>query len=189
MSDERIIDFNELKNRVNEKDIDKFEGYMYDLFYKTQTGAMNMADFTREITKYMQENNVSESKLLQIQKKMMERYGFDTSNMEESLKSLGIDMSNIKNANEGYEDIRKKMSFRDKYNGKIKEKLNEEYFISNDRNDVRIILEKEKVTLISEKNIDLTDNELNEFLCSYKKMFEGKTLNVSISENIKIYEY
>ena len=32
MSDDRIIDFNELKNKVKETDIDKFENYMYNLF-------------------------------------------------------------------------------------------------------------------------------------------------------------
>lgn len=188
MANERVIDFNELKNRVNEKDIDKFEGYMYDLVYKTQTGSMNMADFTRELTKYMQENNISEAKLLEIQKKIMERYGFDTSNMDESLKSLGINVGgNV--FNQGYEDLRRKLSFKDKYNGKIKEKIVEEYTIKNEKNDIRILLEKENVTIIGEGIVDLGDSELNEFLCSYRKMFEGKRLNVSISSNTKTYDY
>ena len=33
MSDDRIIDFNELKNKVKETDIDKFENYMYNLYF------------------------------------------------------------------------------------------------------------------------------------------------------------
>ena len=33
MSDDRIIDFNELKNKVKDSDVDKFENYMYDLYY------------------------------------------------------------------------------------------------------------------------------------------------------------
>ncbi|WP_394896025.1 DUF3867 family protein, partial [Clostridium baratii] len=43
--------------------------------------------------------------------------------------------------------------------------------------------------IISDKNIDLNDNELNEFLCSYKKMFEGESLEVNICENKKTYNY
>ena len=31
---DKIIDFNELKNKVNEKDIDNFESYIYSLYYK-----------------------------------------------------------------------------------------------------------------------------------------------------------
>ena len=31
MSDDRIIDFNELKNKVKETDIDKFENYMLQM--------------------------------------------------------------------------------------------------------------------------------------------------------------
>ena len=33
MSDDRIIDFNELKNKVKETDIDKFENYMYESLF------------------------------------------------------------------------------------------------------------------------------------------------------------
>ena len=88
MGDDRIIDFNEIKNRVNEKDIDKFESYMYDLFYKTQTGEMSFSDFSKNLSEYMAKNNISEKKLFEIQKKIMERYGFDPSSMEDSLKQM-----------------------------------------------------------------------------------------------------
>ena len=42
---------------------------------------------------------------------------------------------------------------------------------------------------INEKNIDLNDTELNECLCSYKKVLEDKKLNIVLCENIKSYEY
>ena len=57
------------------------------------------------------------------------------------------------------------------------------------KENLKILLENEKVILISEKNIDLTDNELNEFLCSYKKVVDDKALNISICENSKQYNY
>ncbi|MBP1889437.1 hypothetical protein J2Z53_001018 [Clostridium moniliforme] len=188
MSDKRVIDFNELKNRVNEKDIDKFEEYMYDLLYKTQTGQMTLGDFSANLSKYMVENNISQKKLFEIQKKVMERYGFDPSGMEESLKGMGIDLDSV-DLDSDYEMLRKKASFQEKYNKKVVTKPVDEYFIENANNKVKIILDKEKVVLISEGNIDLNDNELNEFLCSYKKMVDGDVLKITICKNSNVYDY
>ena len=70
MSD-KIIDFNELKNKAKDKDIDKFEDYIYSMYYKLAEGKMNMADFSKNIMSYMQENNISQDKLLNIQKKIL----------------------------------------------------------------------------------------------------------------------
>jgi len=64
-----------------------------------------------------------------------------------------------------------------------------EYFIKNEKNDLKVLLEKDDVILISEKNIDLNDNELNEFLCSYKKVIEDNKIQIVLCENIKSYEY
>lgn len=50
MSDDRIIDFNELKNKVKETDIDKFENYMYNLYFSVADGSMTMAQFTSKYT-------------------------------------------------------------------------------------------------------------------------------------------
>ena len=53
---DKIIDFNELKNKVNEKDIDNFESYIYSLYYKMAEGKLTMAEFTKEMTAYMENN-------------------------------------------------------------------------------------------------------------------------------------
>lgn len=50
-------------------------------------------------------------------------------------------------------------------------------------------MNEEKITIKSPKNVDLNDNELNEFLCSYKKLMEEKLLNIDICENMKNYNY
>ena len=71
MSD-KIIDFNELKNKVKDKDVDKFEDYIYSMYYKLAEGKMNMGEFSKNIMVYMQENNISQDKLLSIQKKFLE---------------------------------------------------------------------------------------------------------------------
>ena len=51
-----------------------------------------------------------------------------------------------------------------------------------------IIIDKENVTLISSKSINLVDSQLNEFLLDYKNMI-GKKMKVSICENCKEYDY
>lgn len=185
MSD-KIIDFNELKNKVKDKDIDKFEDYIYSMYYKLAEGKMNMADFSKNIMAYMEENNISQDKLINIQKKFLERYGIDPSMIEGQFKIPGFDMNSSMS---NYESVRKNMSFQEKYKSRISNKVISEYFIKNEINDLTVFLEKQDVILISEKNIDLNDNELNEFLCSYKKVIEDKKINIVLCENIKRYEY
>ena len=64
-----------------------------------------------------------------------------------------------------------------------------EYTIKNDKNNLTILLDAHNVILKSEGIIDLTDNELNEFLCSYKKTLDDDVLKISICENTREYDY
>ena len=182
---DRVIDFNELKNKVNDKDIDKFESYIYELYYKMAEGKLNMAEFNQEIAAYMEKNNISQDKFMKIQTKLMERYGFDTKALEEQMKALGI--NNVGPAD--YEQGRRIMSFQEKYKSRIKQKPAMEYYINNDKNNITILLEDINVVIRSEGKIDLSDLELNEFLCSYKKVVDDKNLKISICENTKEYDY
>lgn len=184
-----IIDFNELKNRVNDKDIDKFEDYIYSLYYTMGEGKINMLEFSKKIQAYMEENNISQEKFLNIQKKIMERYGFDMNNIDEQMKAYGVDTSQFGALGKNYEEMRKTLSFQEKYKGKINSKTVTTYYIKNSKNDVEIIMEDCNVILKSFAHVDLTDNELNEFLCSYKKLVEEKPLNISICENASTYIY
>lgn len=184
---DRIIDFNELKNKVNDKDIDKFESYIYSLYYDMASGKLTMADFTKEMMSYMEKNNISQDKFLKMQTKLMERYGFDASAIEKQIKDLGLD--NVKSSMGNVEQVRKNLSFQEKYKDRIKTKAISTYFISNDKNDLNIYVENENVILKSFGKIDLADVELNEFLCSYKKVIENKQLKISICENTKEYDY
>lgn len=182
---DRVIDFNELKNKVNDKDIDKFEGYIYELYYKMAEGKINMSDFNREISSYMEKNNISQDKFIKIQSKLMERYGFDSSALEEQMKALGL--NNV--APNDYEKSRRMISFQEKYKSRIKLKAASEYYIKNEKNNIIILLEDIDVIIRSAGNVDLADTELNEFLCSYKKVVDNKQLKISICENTKEYDY
>ena len=175
---DKIIDFNELKNRVNDKDVDQFESYIYSLYYKVAEGKLSMAEFSSQLTEYMMKNNISQDKFLKMQTKLMERYGIDTTGFEEQLKRLGLD--NISTDPQDYEKYRRTVGFQEKYKDRLKVKGATEYTINNDKNNL---------TLKSSEKIDLSDNELNEFLCSYKKTVEEELLKISICEDTREYDY
>ncbi|MBB6697207.1 DUF3867 domain-containing protein [Clostridium algidicarnis] len=186
--DDRIVDFNELKNKAREKDIDNFEQYIYDLYYSLSQGELSIAAFSSKIKEYMDKNSISSEKLFNIQKEMMKRYGLDPEDIESQMKSLGLNFSEMPIESD-YENIRKAIGFNEKYKNSLNSKVVSTYSISNNSNKVDIILDKETVILRSSNAINLKDLELNEFLCSYKKVIEDKPLNISLCENIKTYEY
>ena len=193
MSDDRIIDFNELKNKVKESDVDKFEDYMMNLYFSVSGGNLSMAEFSRKITEYMNENNISQEKLFKIQKKLMERYGMDTKEMEDQLKKFGIDTEGLSKEGsdispEAMEKLSRSAGFYERYGAKITAKSCITTFIKNDTNDIRVIIDEEKVMLCSDKPINLMDSELNEFLLAYKNMFNNK-IKVVMCETTKEYDY
>ena len=106
--------------------------------------------------------------------------------LEEQLKLAGINISNI---GEDYENLRKTVSFQEKYKGRLKNKTTTTYYIKNEKNDIEIFLESTNVFIKSFGKVDLNDIELNEFLCSYKKLVEDKTLSVVVCENCNKYDY
>lgn len=183
-----IIDFNELKNKARDKDVDRFESYIYDLYYSLAQGQITMKDLYENINKYMAENNISQEKFFNIQKEMMKRYGFDMENLTDQIKGLGVDTSNL-NMNMDYEKMRKSVSFQEKYNGKIKVQNFSLYEINNSLNNLQVMINENEMILKSEGKVNLNDNELNEFICSYKKVLDNKEIQVSIFEQVKTYNY
>lgn len=197
MSDDRIIDFNELKNKVKDSDVDKFEQYIYNLYFSVMDGKMSMAEFSRKIFDYMRDNNISQEKFMKIQKQFMERYGMDTEKVEKQLRNFGIDpstagfMSNntsSKVSTEDLESFKKSAGFYEKYGEKIQPKSCITTFIKNDLNDINVIIDQEKIMLCSDRKINLMDSELNEFLLEYKNMF-NKKIKVVMCETTNKYDY
>ena len=197
MSDDRIIDFNELKNKVKDSDVDKFEQYIYNLYFSVMDGKMSMAEFSRKIFDYMRDNNISQEKFMKIQKQFMERYGMDTEEVEKQLRNFGIDpstagfMSNntsSKVSTEDLESFKKSAGFYEKYGEKIQPKSCITTFIKNDLNDINVIIDQEKIMLCSDRKINLMDSELYEFLLEYKNMF-NKKIKVVMCETTNKYDY
>ena len=178
MSDDRIIDFNDLKNKVKDSDVDKFEQYIYNLYFSVMDGSMTMAEFSRKIYDYMRENNISQEKFIN----QLKSFCIDPSVTWFS----DIDLNNL--SNENIENIRKSAGFYEKYGSKIQPKSCISSSIKNDTNDIEIMIDQEKVMLYSNKKINLMDAELNEFLLAYKNMF-NKKIRVVLCENYSEYDY
>ncbi|GKX65737.1 DUF3867 domain-containing protein [Inconstantimicrobium mannanitabidum] len=183
-----VIDFNELKNKVRDKDIEKFENYIFSLYDSLSRGEISMAELSKNIMKYMEDNNISQEKFLKIQQEMLKRYGLDSEYMETQLKTLGLDATNF-DLDKNYEAIRKTQSFKEKYKNSIEDKIHSQYKIVNEVNNIVIDLQEENVVISSEGKVDLNDVEINEFLCSYKKLMEDKTLKVKLYQNVTEYSY
>ncbi len=184
----RIVNFNDIKNKAREKDVQKFEDYVYGLSYDMSQGRLSMSDFYKNIQEYMEKNNISQEKLFNIQKELMKRYGFDMEDVARQMKSMGIDVPSMEDSN-NYEDLRKKMSFQDKYKSKMGSVVMVTYHVKSSLNDLDVFISDEKLLLKSGGKIDLKDPELNEILCSYKKVVKNKKLQVSLCENTKTFQY
>lgn len=178
MSD--VIDFNDLKNKVRDKDIDDFETYILNLYGQMGTGSTDIASMNKSIMEYMEKNNISFEKFTEIQKKLMERYGVS---MDDLSSQYNLD------SNPDYKNYRKKLSFTEKYKGKVTDFTGMSHEIKNEKNDLVLFLNKKVVLISSKKKVDLADNELNEFLVSYKKLLDDEKLQIRISENYIEYEY
>lgn len=193
MSD--IIDFNKIKNRVTDKDLLKFEDYIYQLYYKMSEGKINFPELNKKIKQYMDYNNISQEKFNEIQNKLLQKYkdeyGIDFDNLSAQMEDLGIDLSKYGIPKEAfdYESLRKNLSFNEKYDNKIGQSLFKIYPLKNETNDLLILLKDDSVIIKSEGVINLKDNELNEFLVSYKKTLDDKPLKIELSEYVKRFEY
>lgn len=178
MSD--VVDFNELKNKVRDKDIDDFENYIFSLYSKMGQGTESVASINRAVMEYMEKNNISMEKFMGIQNRLMERYGVSMADVENQY--------NLKN-NPEYEKYRKQLGFMEKYKGKVSDFKGFFCEIKNDRNQISIYLDQTTVIIASAGRVDLSDNELNEFLVSYKKLLEDQKLTIKISEQYTEYDY
>jgi hypothetical protein len=171
-----IIDLSEFKNKVRDKDVDELENYIYSLYFEVAEGKMTLADVNRKISKYVEENGISNSKFMEIQKKLIARYGYNADDLEAQLmQGSGILLQN--------------KGLLEKYGKSIEEMTGYRKEIHNERNDVVLFCSGKKVIILSEKTVDLEDTELEEFLVSYKRQAGDEKLDIELGEGMKTFQY
>lgn len=200
MSDEKIISFEDIRNRVKESDIDLFEEFIgeeiMDLDYE---GDLNLLDFIKKVSDYQEENNIPNKKFLDMQKQFMERYGFELVNpspeeLEKIKKSLNskanIDKLKSLDMNNPVSMIRTSalLRLRADFEDKAYEKNIIQLDLKNDKNDLKIIFNGENVTVISENKIDFSDEDINKAIANYR-VIVGDSIRVQICEATNSYDY
>lgn len=175
MSD--VINFDDIKNKVRDKEIDDLEQYIYGLYYKVTDGSMTLADVNREIQKFMVDNNISQEKFMEIQKKLVERYGYDAEELErEVMKQQNLFMP-------------KPTGLKEKYGKDLKDMQGYRMDISNDNHECVLYCASRTVIIMSQGEVDLADPALNDFLVSYKKQAGQDTLEIILAQNGRIFQY
>jgi hypothetical protein len=132
-----VIDFNDLKNKVRDKDLDDFEAYIFDLYGQMGNGDMDMVGLNRAVLEYMEKENLSYEKFMEIQTKLMSRYGFNMGDFTPEK------MGNPKE----YESYRKQMGFLDKYKGKLKDFKGYHHMVKNEKNNLELFLHEKTVII------------------------------------------
>jgi hypothetical protein len=193
MSD--VINFDDIKNKVKDKDVEKFEEYIYGLYYQMADGKLNIYEMNEKVNQYVTENKISQEKFFNIQKKFLDKvskeYGIDMKSVEKQMESMGIDTNTLGfSAGElDYNKVANELKFEEKYKGKLQKKFLNTIVIKNNKNDLSIILDNKNIILSSCTKIELVDGELNDFLCSYKKKFNDEPIKITLCENVNTYEF
>lgn len=196
MSDDKVISFSKRKPKVNSFEVDKFEDFISDLMYEFNIGQASMFEVSRRLNQYMNENNFSPAKFDEIEKELLLRYGLDIDSIQDNIKEHLFTDNEVtgdigalnKDEREKNRAMLNRLGFYDLYEKHIKEHKILELTIKNDVNDIRMLLDDDNVTLISEKKIDFSDDSVNKALAHYRSSRE-KPIKVTICEATSQYEY
>ncbi|MEG0250489.1 MAG: DUF3867 family protein [Peptostreptococcus sp.] len=197
MSDEKIIKFGKLQEKWNEQEVDKFEDFLNMMMEDVVTGNISISEFTAKMSKYQLDNNISNEKLMELQKKLLEKMGIDidindfNKQMEilEGLEKSGSNSdSDGENKNSFDTKKIKEIAFFDFYKDKITNKKIPEFHLKTEKNDLIMFMEEDKITIVTENKIDFADDELNAVITDYRECIHG-SLKIVACEASKIYEY
>lgn len=186
MADEKIINFDKLQEKWDEQEVDKFEAFLNSQMDGVFSGRLTMAEFSKSMRQYQQENNISNEKLIELQKKILSKMGVDL-----DLNELDKEIANLEEVmkdEDGKTINIRKMAFFDYFSDKIETKEIPQMKMENGKNNLSLQFDGNQITIISEKQVDFSDDELNEIIAGYKESVEG-SLKIITCEATKIYEY
>lgn len=197
MSDKKIIKFGKLQEKWDEQEVDKFEEFLNMMMEDVVTGSISISEFTAKMSKYQIDNNISNEKLMELQKKLLQKMGIDIdiNDFNKQMEILEGLENNSENSDSKEKDKNrfdtkkiKEIAFFDFYKDKIENKKIPEFHLKTEKNDLIMFMEEDKITIITEGKIDFADDELNGVITDYRECIHG-SLKIIACEATKIYEY
>ena len=183
MSD--IIDINQLRNKVSEKDVNEFKEFIFGLYDKLEEGKIFVGDITEQMDKYADENGMTEEKLCNLREELI----------KELTDEVGINIDELEKQVEGTDfnlelgDFKEQLKFQDENINNISIKGIFKHRINNEFNDMLIILEGNKAYILTEDKPDYDDKELKSLIGNYKKNHNKGEMEVIVLKEIDRFEY
>lgn len=187
MTDKKIINFDKLKEKWDDKEIDKFEEFMNLQTERIITGQISIAELIKSMKKYQVEHNITNDGIMKLQKKMIDNLGL---NIE--VEDVDREVEEIRRyLNEEDEDLTLELrnkAFFAYYSDRIENKDIACMELKNEKNNLTLMIMGKEIIIYSEKRVDFSDDELNGIVALYKESIEGG-LKIITCEATKIYEY
>ena len=189
MTDEKLIKFDKLKDKILSHEYEKFEKFIQAKNTEYISGKISFEGMINEVDGYMRNLKESGVDIIEFQKKMMRNMGLDPDTVEgreeidEKFSKINLDKVFTKEENE----LIKNKTFISIFDN-AKEKSVLEYIHKSEKNDIKMIFDRNEIILVSEKTIDFSDDILNELIMVYKDIVEDD-LKIISCEATRIYEY
>lgn len=187
---DRIIDFNDLKDKARAEEIKEFDRFINSLYVSLMGGKITLGEMNTAINKYAKDNEISEKKMYELKERMFEKRGFSREVLKAKFQEVGLDPSYVDTIFTYDEKAKKaKESFYIKYGAEIER---DELYIcpfESEKNQMTVYFQTEKVKLLSSGKIDLEDEDLKAFLQLYKEAIKGEELQIAYFESIGEFKY
>ncbi|MCM1988533.1 DUF3867 family protein [Oceanirhabdus seepicola] len=183
MSD--IIDINQLRNKVSEKDVNEFREFIFGLYDKLAEGKLFVGDITEQMDKYADEKRIGEEKLCNLRQELINELTEEVGiNIDEIEKQIDGD-----NINLDLGECSKQLNLSDKNINNISIRGVLKHRINNQVNDLIVILEENKGYILTEGKLDYDDKELKNIIENYKKNHNKREIEVIVLKEIDRFTY
>ncbi len=178
MSD--IIDINQLRNKVSEKDVNQFKEFIFGLYDKLSEGKLFVGDITEQMDRYANEKGITEEKLCNLRegliKELTEEVGINIDEIEDQIdgSDFKLDLGEFKKQLRFYEQNINNISIK----GIFKHRIN------NEVNDLVIILDENKGYIVSQEKPDYDDKELKNIIGNFKNNHNKREIEVIVLKEI-----
>ncbi|WBW99218.1 DUF3867 family protein [Oceanirhabdus sp. W0125-5] len=179
MSD--IIDINQLRNKVTEKDVNEFREFIFRLYDKLAEGKLFVGEITEQMDQYAEIKGITEEKLCNLReeliKELTEEVGFNFKEIEKQIEETDLNLD--------FEELEEQLKFYDTNIKNISIKGVFKYRINNQFNDILIIFEGDKGYILTQRKPDFNDKDLKNIIQDYKQNHNKNEIEVIVLKEIE----